>query len=63
MNGDLWCSYRRSFGKWNWKVQLNVSNAFGDNDPIPVVINPDGNLAVIRNPNPREISLTNTFSF
>ena len=64
-NGDLWVSYRRPIWneRINWKVQLNVRNAFGDDDPIPVVINPDGNLAVVCNPNPTEVFITNTYSF
>lgn len=65
MNGDLWVSYRRPLRNESidWKIQLNYRNAFGDDDPIPVVINPDGALAVVRNSNPKEIFLTNTFSF
>lgn len=64
-NGDLWISHSRPIlnERFDWKIQLNYRNAFGDNDPIPVVINPDGNLAVIRNANPREVFLTNTFRF
>ncbi|MDA0350362.1 MAG: hypothetical protein O3C43_24390, partial [Verrucomicrobia bacterium] len=65
LNGDLWAGYERPIwdGKVNWKIQLNVRNAFGDDAPIPVVINPDGNIAVVRNSQPREVFLTNTFSF
>jgi hypothetical protein len=47
----------------DWSIQLNVRNAFGDNDDIPVKTNPDGQVAVIRIPNPRTIYLTNTFRF
>jgi len=47
----------------NWKIQLNIRNAFGDHDVIPVVTNPDGQLAVFRNSLPTETFLTNTFSF
>ncbi|MBK1879317.1 TonB-dependent receptor [Pelagicoccus mobilis] len=65
MNGDLWLKYSRPlFGdKVDWRIQLNVRNAFGDDDVIPVVTNPDGQLAVFRNSLPRETFLTNTFSF
>ena len=49
--------------KIDWKIQLNLRNAFGDSDPIPVVTNPDGNVAVLRNSLPQEIFLTNTFRF
>lgn len=64
-NGDLWISHSRPIlnERFDWKIQLNYRNAFGDNDPIPVVINPDGALAVVRNANPREVFLTNTFRF
>lgn len=64
LNGDLWFSYRRMLtDKIDWKIQLNIRNAFGDDDFIPVVANPDGQIPIFRNPNPREIFLTNTFSF
>lgn len=63
-NIDLWASYSRRLTDWlDWKIQLNVRNAFGDDDYIPVVINPDGRTAVVRNPNPTDIYLTNTFKF
>ena len=65
LNGDVFLSYRRPIwdDKVDWKVQFNFRNAFGDNDPMPVVINPDGNIAVIRNAQQKTIFLTNTFSF
>ncbi len=64
-NGDVWVSFRRPFsnGKLHWKIQLNVRNAFGDSDYIPVIINPDGKVAVVRNGQPTEVFVTNTFSF
>lgn len=63
-NGDLWLSYeKRLFDRLDWKMQVNVRNAFGDSDPIPVFANPNGEVAIFRNPNPREWYLTNTFSF
>ncbi len=64
LNGDLWITYERKLTqKIRWKIQLNVRNAFGDDSPIPVITNPDGRVAVIRNSNPQEFFLTNTFSF
>ena len=64
LNGDLWFSYRRKIWKdIDWKIQLNVRNAIGDDDYIPIVANPDGRIASFRNPNPKEFFLTNTFSF
>ncbi len=65
MNGDIWVSYGKKIfnDKVDWKVQLNIRNAFGDDDVIPVITNPDGQLAVFRNSLPTETFLTNTFSF
>lgn len=63
-NGDLWLGYRRKlFERIGWRAQLNVRNAIGSQSYIPVIANPDGRVAVVRNPPPREIYLTNTFSF
>ncbi len=64
LNGDLWAGYHRRLNdRVDWKIQLNVRNAFGDDDDIPVAADPDGNIAVIRIPNERMWFLTNTFSF
>jgi len=65
LNGDIFVSYRRPIwdGKIDWKIQGNIRNAFGDNDPIPIAINPDGRIAVVRNSQPLEVFVTNTFSF
>ena len=64
LNFDVWFSYRRSITQnIDWKAQLNIRNAFGDDDYIPVIANPDGQYASFRNPNPKQIFLTNTFSF
>ena len=63
-NGDIWLSYGKPiFQGVDWKIQLNVRNAFGDNDDIPVKTNPDGRVAVIRIPNPTTWYLTNSFRF
>jgi hypothetical protein len=62
--GDVWVSYRRRvFGKIDWRLQLNVRNAWGNANDIPVTANPDGRLAVIRIPNETRWILANTFSF
>lgn len=64
LNGDIWVSYRRKLGnEIDWKVQLNVKNAFGNDDLIPSRINPDGELAQARIAPTQEFYLTNTFSF
>ncbi|MBK1877633.1 TonB-dependent receptor [Pelagicoccus mobilis] len=64
LSGDLWASYQTRLGdKIDWKIQLNIRNLIGESDYIPVRTNPDGSLAVVRNPNPTEVFLTNTFKF
>lgn len=64
-SGDAWVSYQRKImdDKVDWSVKLNVRNLVGDDDDIPVKTNPDGNIAVVRIPNPRTIYFTNTFKF
>lgn len=61
---DLWISYRRSLfsNKVKWKLQLNVANAFADDDLIPVTVNTDGTPSMQRVPPPRTWFLTSTFS-
>jgi len=65
LNGDLWFSYGKKIidDKVDWKIQLNLRNAFGDDDIIPVTTNPNGELAIFRNSLPKEVFLTNSFSF
>ncbi len=65
LNGDIWVNYSRPImdGKIDWKIQLNARNLIGDDDMIPVVTNPDGMVAITRNPNPQEFFISNTFSF
>ncbi len=63
-SSDLWASYERQLNDTlHWRIQLNVRNAFGDSNDVPVKTNPDGQVAVVRIPNPRTIYLTNTFRF
>ena len=64
-SGDLWINYERKIwdDKVDWKVQLNIRNLVGESGDIPVRTNPDGQVAVIRIPNPRTIYLSNTFSY
>jgi outer membrane receptor protein involved in Fe transport len=64
LSGDVWASYERRLRNGiRWKIQLNVRNAYGERDYVPVLVNPDGQLAVVRNPNPVDVYLTNTISF
>ena len=49
--------------KIDWKIQFNIRNLLGESSDIPVKTNPDGQIAVVRIPNPRTISITNSFRF
>lgn len=61
---DLWTGYERKLSKrLTWRVQLNVRNVFASNDLIPVTVQPDGTPGTSRIPEPRTITLTNTFKF
>ncbi len=64
-NGDLWFSYRRQIfeNRIDWRIQLNIRNAIRDDEDIPVAVNPDGTLAVIRTPPEQSLFITNTFRF
>jgi hypothetical protein len=48
-----------------WSIQFNARNLYRKNgdDDIPVTINPDGRIALIRIPNERQFFLSNTFRF
>ncbi len=64
LNGDIWISHvRKLTERIDWKIQLNMRNAFGDNDDIPVKADPNGDIAIIRIPNEQLWFVTNTFSF
>lgn len=62
---DLWFARRFELNdNMDWKVQLNVRNVFADKDLIPVTVqSEDGSAGQFRIPEPRTISITNTFSF
>jgi len=61
---DLWLSYQRKLWKnVDWRIQLNVYNAFGDNELIPMSAQPDGSIAAWRIKEGMSWTLTNTFSF
>lgn len=64
-SGDLWVSYGKPImdGKVDWAVRFNVRNLVGEDGNIPVKTNPDGQIAVIRIPNPRTFILSSTFKF
>ena len=65
LNGDAWLSYKRVIFKdrISWKIQLNVRNLVGSDDPIVVATNPDGGAAIVRVPPERQWFVTNTFRF
>ena len=62
---DYWIGYERKLtSKINWKIQLNIRNAFESEGLIPINIEPDGKTwAGVRIKPVQEWSLTNTFSF
>ncbi|MDQ8200641.1 TonB-dependent receptor plug domain-containing protein [Pelagicoccus enzymogenes] len=64
-NLGLHASYGRKIfnDKIDWKIQLNIQNLNGDNDLIPIRINPDGQQAAFRVNRERIYRLSNTFSF
>jgi outer membrane receptor protein involved in Fe transport len=65
-NFDLWASYGRKImnGKVQWRIQLNIKNAFTDSDDLIVVrYQPDGTVAEVKTASPRTFIIKNTFSF
>lgn len=63
-NFDLWAGYRRKINdKIDWRIQLNVRNAFADNELIPISTQPDGSPAAVRIAPGMTWELKNTFKF
>ena len=63
-NFDFWAGYQKALSdKVDWRVQLNIRNAFTGNELIPITVNPDGSAAASRIAPGRKITLTNTFTF
>ncbi len=64
-NVDLFASYGRRLWKdrLDWKVQVNVRNAFGTDTLIAINAQPDGSVAAYRVPPEKRVYLTNTFTF
>lgn len=62
---DMWINYERRLSKkLNWKIQLNIRNVFGENELIPISVQPDGQTwASVRIAPGREWFVTNTLSF
>lgn len=65
LNWDFWISYSRPILKdrVNWKLQLNVRNAFSGDRLIPIAANPTGKIAASRIGAPTEWTVASTFSF
>ncbi|MBM3842859.1 MAG: hypothetical protein FJ381_02555 [Verrucomicrobia bacterium] len=63
-SADAFASYeRRLFGRYQWRIQFNVRNLVAETSDIPVKTNPDGQVAVIRIPNPRVWYLTSSIRY
>jgi hypothetical protein len=62
---DVWVGYKRKLlqGRMGWKVQLNIRNLLADSSPVTVQVQPEGSVARVGMPVPREFVLSNTFSF
>jgi len=62
---DLWFGYRRKIfnDRADWRIQLNIRNIFADSDPVAVQTQPDGSIARVAIPVPRQYVLSNTFRF
>jgi len=63
-NVDFWLGYRRRLSqKIDWRIQLNVRNAFAGDDLIPVTVQPDGTPAAYRIAPTQTWTISNTFQF
>ena len=61
---DFWVGYqRRIFRNVDWRIQLNVRNAFEDEGLIPITTQPDGTPAAYRIAPVQVWTVTNTFKF
>ena len=64
-NVDLWVGYGKKevFRGIDWRIQLNVRNAFQGDELIPITIQPDGSPAGYRIAPVRTFTLSNIFKF
>jgi len=61
---DFWVGYSRKLSeKLDWRVQLNVRDAFQGKELIPITYQPNGTVAAYRIAPSQTFTLTNTFSF
>lgn len=63
-NFDFWISYGRKLtAKVDWRIQLNVRNAFEGDKLIPISTQPDGSIAAYRIAPTEVWTVSNTFRF
>lgn len=63
-NFDFWVGYQKPINdSIDWRIQLNVRNAFGDTELVPVTVQPDGSPGIYRIKEGTTWFVTNTFSF
>jgi outer membrane receptor protein involved in Fe transport len=63
-NFDFWIGYgRRLAEKIDWRIQVNVRNAFDGDGLIPITVQPDGTPAAYRIAPSQTWTLSNTFRF
>jgi outer membrane receptor protein involved in Fe transport len=61
---DFWVGYGRKLTeKIDWRIQLNLRNAFDGNELIPITTQPDGTPATYRIAPSRLWTVSNTFRF
>ncbi|MEQ9825618.1 MAG: TonB-dependent receptor plug domain-containing protein [Puniceicoccaceae bacterium] len=61
---DFWVTYNRPLtDKVDWRIQLNIYNAFGSNELVPLHRNPDGSIGLQGIKEGMSWAVTNTFSF
>jgi len=65
LNVDLWVGYETPIfnDRIDWSIQLNVRDAFSDDDLIPFVANPDETVAIWGIPSSTVFELTSRFKF
>lgn len=63
-NVDFWAGYQTKLSdNVDWRIQLNVQNAFTGDELIPITVNIDGTPATSRIAPSRTWTISNTFSF
>lgn len=61
---DLWAGYQlKVYKNIEWRIQFNVRDVFATDKLVPNTIQPNGQIATYRIPEPKTYTLTNTFSF